>query len=160
NCTLFGNSARSYGGGILNAGTVTLANCTLSSNSARWGGGILNAGTVTLVNCSLDGNAVTYYGGGIYNGSYSTATLANCTLSSNSARNGGGGIWIENISRVILNNSIVANSPQGGDISNAGILRGSHNLVEDGSGLTGWLSGDPRLGPLQDNGGPTQTMAL
>jgi hypothetical protein len=64
---------------------------------------------------------------------------------------------------VILNNSIVANSPEGGDIVNSdsgSTLRGSHNLVEDGSGLPGWLSGDPRLGPLQDNGGPTQTMAL
>jgi hypothetical protein len=32
--------------------------------------------------------------------------------------------------------------------------------VQDGSGQAGWLSGDPCLGPIQDNGGPTQTIAL
>src|SRR5262249_39436006 len=45
-------------------------------------------------------------------------------------------------------------------ISNSGSLRGSNNLVEDGSGLPGWLSGDPGLGELKDNGGPTWTHAL
>ena len=49
------------------------------------------------------------------------------------------------------------------DIKNTGTLTGSHNLIEDGSGgigLTDTLTGDPDLGPLADNGGPTQTMAL
>src|SRR5262249_29480539 len=59
-----------------------------------------------------------------------------------------------------LSNSIVALSARGGDIANYGDLLGSHNLVGDGSGLSDWLSGDPGLGPLQDNGGPTRTMAL
>jgi hypothetical protein len=48
----------------------------------------------------------------------------------------------------------------GVDIVNQGLLSGSHDLVQDGSGLPGWLSGDPRLGPLQNNGGPTWTQAL
>ena len=59
-----------------------------------------------------------------------------------------------------LNNSIVANSRKGSDIFNQGLLSGSNSLVEDGSGLPGWLTGDPGLGELKDNGGPTQTMAL
>jgi hypothetical protein len=40
-----------------------------------------------------------------------------------------------------------------------------HNLIGNPSGSTGWvdsdlLNVDPKLGPLQDNGGPTMTMAL
>ena len=34
-----------------------------------------------------------------------------------------------------------------------------NNLIEDGS-CNPLLSGDPNLGPLQDNGGPTETQAL
>ena len=59
-----------------------------------------------------------------------------------------------------LNNTIVAGDT-GGDITNSGTLTGSSNLVGDGSGgLTGTITGDPKLGPLAWNGGPTQTMAL
>ena len=62
----------------------------------------------------------------------------------------------------------MANSPSGGDVANfaPGTLTGSHNLIETaitGSGsntLTGTIMADPKLGPLANNGGPTQTMAL
>jgi hypothetical protein len=50
---------------------------------------------------------------------------------------------------------------------------GGHNLIGDGTGSTGFVNGvngdmvgtaanpiDPRLGPLANNGGPTQTHAL
>ncbi len=70
----------------------------------------------------------------------------------------GGGLY--NGSSVTLNNTIVADSPSGGDVAGASLL-GSHNLMEDGSGrLADTLTGDPKLGPLADNGGPTLTMAL
>ncbi|MCA9100001.1 MAG: hypothetical protein KDA63_02560, partial [Planctomycetales bacterium] len=40
-------------------------------------------------------------------------------------------------------------------------LSGAHNLIEDGSGgLNDTITGDPLLGPLADNGGPTMTHAL
>ena len=84
-------------------------------------------------------------------------TLTNCTLADNSANSGGG---IINRYTATLKNNIVANSLNGTDIVNQRLLSGSNNLVEDGSGLPGWLTGDPGLGELKDNGGPTQTMAL
>jgi hypothetical protein len=158
-CTLSGNSARFGGGGIYNYGTATLTNSTLSGNDAAYGGGgVYNYGTVILTNCTLFGNSVTYggsCGGGIYN--YGTVILTNCTLSGNSAGAGGG---IYNYGTAALYNSIVANSGPGGDIAGPGTLHGSHNLVEDGSGLPDWLTGNTGLGELQDNGGPTWTCAL
>jgi hypothetical protein len=62
-------------------------------------------------------------------------------------------------------NTIIANSSAGGDCVIVGgtIGTNSNNLVEDGScsaGGVNFLTGDPLLGLLRDNGGPTQTMAL
>ena len=79
------------GGGIYNAGTVTVTNSTLSGNSADYGGGgIANyCGTLTVTNSTLSGNSAnTYEGGGIYN-YYGTVTVTGSTLSDNSAGNGG-----------------------------------------------------------------------
>ena len=70
-----------------------------------------------------------------------------------------------------LNDTIVANSPTGGNLSNAlalaglGTFTGSHNLIDDKTGtktqLTGTIGGDAGLGrQLADNGGPTKTFAL
>jgi hypothetical protein len=156
--TLSGNSAGWDGGGIYNWGTLTLADCTLSGNDADDGGGIHNWSEMTLTNCTLSDNSASH-GGGINNGG--SMTLNNCTLSDNSAVVGGGfqnsweGFW----GTATLNNSIVANSV-GGDIVNEGTLQGSNNLVEDSTGLSDWLFGDPNLGELRDNGGPTKTHAL
>jgi hypothetical protein len=63
----------------------------------------------------------------------------------------------------IFQNSIVADSTYGGNCSGTVTSHG-HNLSSDGScnfNNTGDLSNtDPKLGPLQNNGGPTQTQAL
>jgi hypothetical protein len=158
-CTVSGNVASastgigggvSYGGGMWNYGTVTLTNCTVSANSALNGGGILTfgRGTATLTNCTISGNNAGGGGGGVF--SSGTTTLTNCTVSGNSAGFGGGGIF-NAYGAVTLNNTIVAGQTFGEDVTNfGGTITGSHNLI----------GGDPMLGPLADNGGPTQTMAL
>jgi hypothetical protein len=164
NCTLSHNTAANGGGGIICYFTIIMDNCTLSDNFCGGiGGGIYNVNQVTLdlTNCTLCGNSASGIGGAVYN--LGLATLADCTLSYNSALGGGGGVYNDSdtysVGWMSLKNSIVANS-QGGDIADNGNLGGSNNLVEDGSGLSGWLRGDPRLGLLHDNGGPTQTIAL
>jgi hypothetical protein len=80
-CILFGNSADTLGGGILNDlfATLTLSNSTLSENSAFEGGGI----------SSLSGNYA-LYGGGIVNHDGAPLTLTGSTLSGNTASYGGG----------------------------------------------------------------------
>jgi hypothetical protein len=164
NCTLAANSGTD-GGGIGNfMGTVTAVGCTLTSDSAsQLGGGIENgaAGTMTVTNCTLTNNAAGTEGGGIRN--VGNATVTNCTLAGNSSSPaGGGGVFIGYQSSLTLNNTIVAVSPSGGDVSlKDGTLTGSHNLVDDGSdGLPDTIKADPLLGPLANNGGPTQTIAL
>jgi hypothetical protein len=45
------------------------------------------------------------------------------------------------------------------DSCSGSIADGGHNLLFAGSGCRGFV-GNPKLGPLQHNGGPTETMAL
>ena len=170
-----GNSGIADGGGIFNRGTLTITNSTLWGNSADDGGGIFNnRGTLTITNSTLSGNtALGGVGGGIFNSSTGTVDITASTLSGNTALDGGGGIF--NHGTVNIDNTIVAGNTgpsaapdASGTFNSAGL-----NLIGDGSASTGFIDGvdsdqvgtsgspiDPKLGPLQDNGGPTFTHAL
>jgi hypothetical protein len=173
-CTLNNDS----NSGLLNEGTATVVASTFSNDSALAGGGLENVGTATLTNCTFSNDSATSSidgGGGIFNEGGATLTLTNCTLANNSALTGfGGGIWNAGSGTLNLTNTIVAENTaavSGPDIF--GIVNtADHDLIGDGSGMSivtnlgGNLVGtsispiDPRLGPLQNNGGPTQTLAL
>jgi CSLREA domain-containing protein len=151
------DTASGSGAGILNAGSLNVSASTLKTNTGSvYGGGIYNNdGTATVSNSTFSANSTGGNGGGIYNSG--TLTLLNSTLSGNGAPSGGG---VNNQDVLHLANTIIANSTNGGDcVNGASLSTNTHNLVEDGSCSAG-LSGDPMLGPLADNGGPTQTMAL
>jgi hypothetical protein len=168
NCTLSDNHAidnNASGGGILSNGPLTITNSTLSNNSAVRGGGIYNnngKGSLTITNSTLSGNSAIGAGGGINN--FGTANISFTTLSGNSASaNGGGGVFVESTAILNIKNSIVANSTSGGDCSNAGTFNATGvNFTTNGTcpGFTVVTPAQLNLGPLQNNGGPTQTHAL
>lgn len=155
------------GGGIYNHyGPLTVLNSTFADNSAGTGGGIAShPGTVLISNSTFSGNTATAAGasgGGVATGS--PTTVLNSTFSGNAAAQGGGiASTLPNYS-LNFSNSIIANSTAGGDCFMAGTIGTNlNNLVEDGScSLNGvnFQTGDPQLGLLADNGGPTQTFAL
>lgn len=169
NTTISENSAEE-GGGICNGGILTIINSTFSGNTARHrkGGGIRNYGALTMINSTISGNRASVAGGGIHNGGLfgpsGTLLISNSTLSGNFAGEGkGGGIFSnEGGTRAVLQNSIVANN-MGSDCHGTMTSNG-YNLSSDDScrfdGAGDLNNSDPNLGPLQDNGGPTQTMAL
>jgi len=66
NCTVSGNSAQSYGGGINNVAGLTVSNTTFSGNSANFGGSIAigNPVTVSIGDTVLKAGKM---GGNIYN---------------------------------------------------------------------------------------------
>jgi len=177
-----GNETTSGSGGGISSGdsTLTVAGSTISGNTAHLGAsGIANiASTLTLANSALSGNTTTSgAGGGINNfGAYgpynaATAILKNVTVANNSAPTGGG---IANGGTIKLKNSLIAHNGGGGapDCSGALVSQG-YNLIGNAAGCSGATDGvngdlvgspagplDPRLGPLQDNGGATMTHAL
>ncbi|RPJ25142.1 MAG: CSLREA domain-containing protein, partial [Chloroflexi bacterium] len=160
--TFTGNSASS-GGVIGNHGastTASIANSTFSDNSAKSGGVIWNSGVVTVTNSTFFNNSASFFGGAIYNYTYFSMTLLNSTFANNSATKSGGGIYNYNWGTINYANTIIANSTLGGDCVNLGTLGlNTNNLVSDGS-CSASTSGNPEIGPLADNGGSTQTMAL
>lgn len=166
NSTFSHNIAQNGGGIFIDQGTANIINSTFINNAAtNVGGGIINwLGTVTVANSTFVGNLATQ-GGGIYN-DVSSLTLVNSTFSQNSASHGAG---IYNAGILDFANNILANSSSGSDCYNefdAGEIEvGVNNLIEHNADSpnhcgTPALSEDPGLGPLADNGGFTQTMAL
>jgi hypothetical protein len=158
NLTVANGRADNAGGGILNLGTLEVNNSTISGNRAgTFSGGIHNVGTLTVNNSTISGNSAGTDNGGIGNASAGTLTVNNSTISGNSANNNGGGIG--NGSTATLNNTIVANN-EGGNCAGLPVTDDGGNLEWPGNDCGFALSADPLLGPLADNGGPTQTHAL
>jgi hypothetical protein len=158
NLTVANGRADNAGGGILNLGTLEVNNSTISGNRAgTFSGGIHNVGTLTVNSSTISGNSAGTDNGGIGNASAGTLTVNNSTISGNSANNNGGGIG--NGSTATLNNTIVANN-EGGNCAGLPVTDDGGNLEWPGNDCGFALSADPLLGPLADNGGPTQTHAL
>lgn len=160
------------GGAVLNDGEAAIAGCVFSGNDAREqgnGGAISNGGNggdagralMTVANSTFTGNAADYgVGGAIYAGIYGgvdVLIIVNSTLSGNTAGLGGG-IFLHG-GTATLKNTIVANNRPGGNCRGNQVADGGGNLSYPGTACPG-INGDPVLGPLQDNGGPTWTMAL
>jgi len=124
-----GNSTGGNGGGIYNAGTLTINRCTLASNrTAGNGGGISNSGTATVNSSTFYDNEANLNGGGVYN-EVGTLVVNNSTFSGNRASEGafdnygGGGICnmeeFEPAELTVNNSTITGNSARwGGGISN------------------------------------------
>ena len=166
NTTVSENQAASSGGGIQSAGQLSITASTIAANSAgAIGGGVSNAGSATLTNVTISGNSAAS-GGGLANSG--SATLASLTVASNSASGGGGGLLNNPGKSLALKNSIVADNSGSDSPDCAGVISSQgHNLlgvvgqVCALSAATGdLLGGDPQLGELRDNGGPTPTRAL
>jgi hypothetical protein len=177
NSTIDRNSVGGLGGGISNSGDAIITSSTISRNSSGggspgpqygpgFGGGIVNGGTLTISNSTISGNSALTInqapgcGGGIGNGG--SLQVANSTISGNSAANGGA--ICNHAVPLQIANSILNAGDLGENIFNDGgtITSLGYNLSSDNGG--GYLNGpgdqtntNPILGPLQNNGGPTQT---
>ncbi|MHB1988308.1 MAG: choice-of-anchor Q domain-containing protein [Acidimicrobiales bacterium] len=168
--TISGNTASELGGGIFkNGGTVTVTDSTISGNTASVGGGIANnVGPVTVTDSTISGNTANL-GGGIYNENEGTVTVTDSTISGNTASAGGGGGIANNGYPVSLAADVLATSggvPSGGECSGVGLFTDlGYNVADDttcGFASTSTSisnsSAAEDLGPLQNNGGPTQTI--
>ncbi len=176
-CVFSGNSATFYGGGIHSGlfATLDITDSTFAVNTAGlYGGAVSNSAPLTLDRCTLNGNISGYEGGGVYSDFYGTLIVTNSTLTDNSAAYYGGAIY--NSCPLTLHScTLVGNSANllGGAVYNDylgtnpffgnSIIAG--NTAPESTEIFGpWTqansltSGDPKLSPLGNFGGPTQTM--
>jgi hypothetical protein len=185
--TLTGNSSDRAGGAITNFGaTMTISATTLSDNQViagageAFGGGISNMfdaadgpATLTMINDTVTGNqagggATAGFGGGLDNQAQASATLTNVTLSRNRAGSTGTGGGIYNNGDAALRGTILAGNTAAHAHANCGLpvalTSNGYNLSSDTTcGLNGvgdQTDVNPLLGPLANNGGPTETEAL
>jgi hypothetical protein len=142
---------------------------------AAQGGGIVNVGgsRLTVTNSTISANQTVSAGGGIYDDGPSKLVVTNCTITGNSASaNIGNGVFAQTSqdsirNSIIARNGIAITDP---DVSGTFTSAGNNLIGNSGSasgfGVAGDQIGnsasplDPRLGPLANNGGPTQTHAL
>jgi hypothetical protein len=141
---------------ISNGEIVIKASSFLSNTSEGIGGGLYLdcAPSCTITNSTFYANTTTDWGGAIFSGTASGKyTFNNVTFADNKQRTKdpnatfGGGTWV-------FNNTVFSNN----GCATAGT--GAHVLRQGGSGTcaTGETTGDPKLAPPADNGGPTFTM--
>ncbi len=156
------------GGGIYSDTMLTVTNSTFSDNSATGGlgGGISNdGGTMTVTNSTFSNNST---GGGEGGGIYSDTmlTVTNSTFSGNSATGGLGGGGIFNAGGATLKGNVLAGE-SGGNCGFSSPTDAGYNISDDttcGFGSATSINGSKTLNldpmGLQNNGGPTQTVAL
>jgi hypothetical protein len=167
NVTFDGNTATSdtqeaAAGGMHNrSSSPNLTNVTFSDNSANYiGGGMVNelGSSPELMNVTFTNNSADYGGAMLNRDANSNPTLTHVTMSNNIAVINGGALGNSG-TPIIMNSILWGNS--GGEIFNIfGTPVITHSIVQGGHTGTGNLDEDPLLGPLQDNGGFTETMAL
>jgi hypothetical protein len=145
-----GNGGNGQGGGVyVVSGAQSFTNVTLADNSTQAGAGGTGGSSASD---GAHGNAGTTTAGGIYNG-------------------GGTLDMLDDL--IAANRAALAPDVFGTFVSTAGVTGyGGYNFIGDGNGSTGFSAAtgdqvgtsshplDPLLGPLQNNGGLTQTMAL
>jgi IPT/TIG domain-containing protein len=150
----FAYDTTGYPGGAIYAGEGTITkieDSTLAGNSAGLFGGAITATAATIIGSTITGNE-----SGTYNGSGDT-----------SDPHVGGGIFDDG--SLTLEDSIVAGNTAYGTANDIALgsvsytLSAKFSLIQDAAGLTTGLDAsditgkDPDLGPLQNNGGPTDT---
>lgn len=186
NLTLRDGSGAFVGGAVMNDEQLYLDQVTITANSALYGGGLYNRGVVLISDSTIDGNTATTYGGGILDFG-SEMQVSNSTLANNSAGMLGGALMSRSVNldlvnstlsgnlgapggavlqadTVIMSNSILAGN-EGSDCTTTVTFQSNDfNLIENGASDceingVGLVQADPLLGPLQDNGGLTQTLS-
>jgi beta-glucanase (GH16 family) len=174
NSTVAGNNARWSGGAIYGfwSSKIDIVRSTISGNtSGDVGGAIRSLGNVTIVNSTLSGNTATGWHGGAIFHTDGAMEITNSTLTNNAGPDWAPsaiflGSFNANVPTLKLTNTIISGNRHYAcdHWTGASVLTsGGHNLVQDDTcnpAATDLIGVDSLLGPLADNGGPTQTHAL
>jgi hypothetical protein len=165
------NTANWWGGGLANdASVTTVSGSTFSDNySAVIGGGLetSGAGALTLINSTISANRAITEGGGLYwypGVGTGLVTILNSTIANNTAGAQGGNIYAggsANASITLKNTLIAAGAPNNCDATLSSQGRNLESANTCGLNAVGdKINVNPKLGPLQNNGGATWTHML
>ena len=172
-CTFANNTASSGGGGIYDKGSLSILSSTFHNNTAPLTNGgaidIEDPGSAYLINDTFSNNSAGS-GGAVEFDTTGVGSILNDTFAGNTATSQGGGI--HNSGSLSVGNSIFSKNDPGSTCAGASVSGGSYNISDDDSCNFGTITGangqslgdnfEALLSPsgLQDNGGPTVTIAL
>jgi hypothetical protein len=149
---------------------LTMRNSAVTDCFSFGAAAILNQGNLQLVNSTLANNIDPGNGGTLTNAAGATANLVNVTIANNVNENDSTNYAINNAGALILSNVILANP--GSIVQLLEAAPPASTQVNDSLSTDASLSGagisgsgnlqntNPLLGVLQNNGGPTPTLAL
>lgn len=175
NTTQVSNFFDGSGGAIHNrvGADAVISTTTFFNNRAEGNGGVfyVYASDVHVANSTLSGNRADK-GGAFYSPNGTESSFTNVTVYGNVVTDTYGGVYLGEFASLTLTHSIIAGSQggadcaydttQGSDGTLGYVIDNGYNIIEDGTCLTegSSLAADPKLEPLADNGGATQTHAL
>ena len=134
------------GGGIDNqsGGAITMKTSTVDSHTAS---GIVNSGTLSIINSSVSRNHARAGAGGIFNGSGGTLTISGSTIDGNTCDNDAAGIFNNSTGLVRITNSTVSGNQSvsaiagGIDHEGSGTVNISNSTIVKNSNLRGAAGG-------------------
>jgi hypothetical protein len=160
NSTIGGNYAGKGGfggsGGSATSGTGHGGNGGNGGDGGRGGGIRISGSSSTLSSLTVAYNQA---GGGAAAGAGGFGLASDGANGANGSLGDTGGVFIESPPAATLEDSIVAPNSAPNCLGVGVAINGGHNLSFPDTTCPG-SNGDPKLAPLQDNGGPTQTFAL
>ncbi len=177
----FSDNVAGSAGGAINSGSgeLVVRGSTFARNAARTGGALmLNDTSATVANSTFSANAATDNGGAILIGAGFPRAIRfnNLTITGTLSPSAIYGGWGADAEVEVANSIVAGNAGDGWYHSHGKVTSLGHNLIGNGDGgNVDWKTDedkendqvgttaapiDARLGPLQDNGGPTETHAL
>jgi len=130
------NGEAEHGGGVfIDGAQVTVQNCVVTNNNARYGGGGIGVAwgaDATISNTQVLSNSVSeHFGGGIFIVE-AQADVRHCLVAYNrGAEWGGAGVVVDYYaSATLLNNEIVSNTCPAGDGDGGGVRVNNHSSAE------------------------------
>lgn len=165
--TFAGNLAGTDGGAIYSAGTSNVFSSTFDGNSAGNGGAIWNNDLLTIRGSTFCDNGSTIEGGAIFGQdvSGSVVDIHFSTLTLNTAPSGGNIHANSSIGTLNIESTILSGGTCTGTVDTAlGVSIVPTNIPADTCNLSALTASrivepNPMLGPLQYNGGQTETLA-
>ncbi len=166
------DNAAGGGGGVVDEnGPSSISNSTLRNNHAKstndeGGGWLANGIGDTLTNVTIVGNDSAAGGGGVtdFTGG---SDLVNDTITDNTAATRGAGLQSGTLDGAtkVTGTILSGNTPTNCGLLQTGVITSQGSNIDSGTTCGFAASGDksstdPKLGPLQNNGGPAPTRAI
>jgi CSLREA domain-containing protein len=128
-----------WGGGLDNAGTLTLTGCTFINNTAVFGGGINNSGNLSVNGSTVSGNHGSL-GAGLHNVADGSVSSNHSTFSGNISSGEGGAFYNDYLGWLFIDYNTISDntaSQTGGGIASYSTLTVGHSSVSGNSAAIG-----------------------